>query len=123
MIVVAPPAGTLETLSCPGVVATGFGFRITPGREAVAAGMVLAARLSARVAGLPPADAERLAAVLGRAGLPLVPPPLSRTRWLELMARDKKVEAGVIRFVLLEALGRAVVRAGVSAEDLAAVLG
>jgi len=90
--------------------------------EAVAAGMVLAARLSARVAGLPPADAERLAAVLGRAGLPLVPPPLSRTRWLELMARDKKVEAGVIRFVLLEALGRAVVRAGVSAEELAAVL-
>jgi 3-dehydroquinate synthetase len=39
------------------------------------------------------------------------------------MSRDKKVEAGVIRFVLLEALGRAVVRAGVSAEELAAVLG
>ena len=91
--------------------------------EAVAAGMVLAARLSARVAGLPAADAERLAALLGRAGLPLVPPRLSRARWLELMSRDKKVEAGVIRFVLLEALGRAVVRAGVSAEELAAVLG
>jgi len=36
----------------------------------IAVGMVLAARLSARVAGLPAADAERLAALLGRAGLP-----------------------------------------------------
>jgi len=90
--------------------------------EAVAAGMVLAARLSARVAGLPAADAGRLAALLRRAGLPLVPPRLPLVRWLELMSRDKKVEAGVIHFVLLEALGRAVVRAGISAEDLAAVL-
>ena len=90
--------------------------------EAVAAGMALAARLSARVAGLPPADGERLVALLARAGLPLAPPRLPPSRWLELMSRDKKVEAGVIRFVLLEALGRAVVRAGVPAEELAAVL-
>jgi len=90
--------------------------------EAVAAGMRLAAQLSVRVVGLPAADAERLSALLARAGLPLVPPRLAVARWLELMSRDKKVEAGVIRFVLLEALGRAVVRAGVAVEDLAAVL-
>jgi 3-dehydroquinate synthase len=34
-------------------------------------------------------------------------------RWLELMGRDKKVESGLIRFILLERLGRAVIRAGV----------
>ena len=32
-------------------------------------------------------------------------------RWLELMARDKKVAGGAIRFVLLEALGAPCVRA------------
>ena len=90
--------------------------------EAVAAGMVIAAQLSVRVAGLPLADAERLEALLARAGLPVAPPRLPLARWLELMSRDKKVEAGVIRFVLLEALGRAVLRRGVSAADLAAVL-
>lgn len=91
--------------------------------EAVAAGMSIAARLSARVCGFAAADAQRLDALLARARLPLVPPALSRERWLDLMARDKKVESGRIRFVLLEALGRAVVRGGVAPEDLAAVLG
>jgi 3-dehydroquinate synthase len=90
--------------------------------EAVAAGMSIAARLSARVCGLPVGDAERLDALLARARLPLVPPALPLERWLELMARDKKVEAGKIRFVLLEALGRAVVRGGVAQDELAAVL-
>ena len=51
------------------------------------------------------------------------PPPLPLARWLELMSRDKKVDAGVIRFVLLEALGRAVVRGGIAVEDLAAAIG
>jgi 3-dehydroquinate synthase len=91
--------------------------------EAVAAGMSIAARLSARVCGLPAGDAERLDALLARARLPLVPPALPLERWLELMARDKKVEAGRIRFVLLEALGRAVMRGGIASEDLAAALG
>jgi 3-dehydroquinate synthase len=84
--------------------------------------MSIAARLSAHVCGLPVGDAERLDALLARARLPLVPPALPLERWLELMARDKKVEAGKIRFVLLEALGRAVVRGGVAQDELAAVL-
>ncbi|MDH4181844.1 MAG: 3-dehydroquinate synthase [Betaproteobacteria bacterium] len=91
--------------------------------EAVAAGMSIAARLSARVCGLPPGDAVRLDALLARARLPLVPPALPLERWLDLMARDKKVEAGRLRFVLLEALGRAVVRGGVAADDLVEALG
>ena len=90
--------------------------------EAVAAGMVIAARLSTRVCGFAGADARRLESLLARCRLPLVPPALPLPRWLELMSRDKKVDAGRLRFVLLEALGRAVVRAGVGKDDLAAVL-
>jgi 3-dehydroquinate synthase len=84
--------------------------------------MVLAARLSVRVAGLPAEEAARLEALVARAGLPVAPPRLPLARWLELMARDKKVEAGVIRFVLLEALGRAVLRHGVPAAEITEAL-
>jgi len=90
--------------------------------EAVGAGMVLAARLSARVLGLPPADVDRLAALLRRLGVPVVPPCIPVARWMDLMARDKKVAAGRIRFVLLDALGHAVVTDAVPPEELAAVL-
>ncbi|MEJ7668365.1 MAG: 3-dehydroquinate synthase [Casimicrobiaceae bacterium] len=90
--------------------------------EAVGAGMVLAARLSQRVCGLRAADAERLAQLVTRAGLPIKPPPVPLTRWIELMGRDKKVIAGMMRFVVLEALGRGVVTSAVEDEDLAAVL-
>src|SRR5437867_7880225 len=60
--------------------------------EAVAAGMVLAARLSVRVSGLSAGDSDRLRALLERAGLPTQAPSLGAERYLELMARDKKVE-------------------------------
>ena len=90
--------------------------------EAVAAGMVLAARLSTLASDLPRDDAARVEALVARARLPVAPPKLSLDRWLELMSHDKKVEAGVIRFILLSALGHAVVRSGVPRETLASVL-
>jgi 3-dehydroquinate synthase len=43
-------------------------------------------------------------------------------RWLDLMGRDKKVAAGRLRFVLLDALGRAVVTDDVSEPELGALL-
>ena len=90
--------------------------------EAVAAGMVLAAELSVRVAGLPRADSERIRALLDRAGLPTRPPALGAERYLELVGRDKKVEGGRLRFVILEALGRAALRANIPTGEIAAVL-
>ena len=90
--------------------------------EAVGAGMVLAAKVSARVRGLPIRDVERLVALLRRLDVPTEAPVLSLPRWLDLMGRDKKVAAGRIRFVLLDALGRAVVTDAVPESDLAAVL-
>jgi 3-dehydroquinate synthase len=86
--------------------------------EAVAAGMSIASRLSTRTSGLDVADARRIAALLERARLPVAPPRWPLERWLALMSHDKKVEAGVVRFILLEALGRAVIRRGVATEDL-----
>jgi 3-dehydroquinate synthase len=90
--------------------------------EAVAAGMVLAADLSVRAAGFPRADSERIRALLERAGLPTRLPPLGAERYLELMGRDKKVEGGRLRFIILEALGRAALRAGIPTAEIAEVL-
>jgi 3-dehydroquinate synthase len=90
--------------------------------EAIAAGMVLAAELSVRVEGVPAADCARVRKLVERAGLPTRAPALGAGRYLELMARDKKVEAGAIRFVVLEALGRAMVRSDIPPSTLRTLL-
>ncbi|HTQ18069.1 3-dehydroquinate synthase family protein, partial [Mycobacterium sp.] len=77
--------------------------------EAVAAGMVLAVTLSERVAGLPARSAQRVRALIERAGLARRPPLLDADRWLQLMSRDKKASGGVTPFVLLSELGRGMV--------------
>jgi len=100
--------------------ATGYGTWLHG--EAVGTGMLLASRLSERVCGLPAAERSRVEALVAAAGLPTVAPTLALDRWLDLMGRDKKVEHGRMRFVLLERLARAVVRADVDERDLAAVL-
>ena len=90
--------------------------------EAVAAGMVMAAELSARVGLLAASDSARLRRLIGRAGLPVAPPPIDETRWLELMALDKKSARGRVRFVLLERLGKATLESGVNEPLLRQVL-
>jgi 3-dehydroquinate synthase len=90
--------------------------------EAVAAGMVLAARLSVRASGLSAGDAERLRSLLERARLPTVAPALGADRYLELMARDKKVQGGVLRFVLLAELGRAIIRRDIPLSEVRAIV-
>jgi 3-dehydroquinate synthase len=85
--------------------------------EAVGCGMVMAADLSARLGLMPPDFVERMRRVVARARLPVAAPAaIGVERFLELMRVDKKAEAGEIRFVLIEALGRAVQR---SAPDAA----
>jgi 3-dehydroquinate synthase len=75
--------------------------------EAVGCGMVLAADLSHRMGLMPAGFVQRLRTLVERAGLPLQPPKLGADRYLQLMRVDKKAESGAIRFVLIEALGRA----------------
>ena len=93
--------------------ATGFGPWLHG--EAVAAGMAMAADLSVRAGRLARADAQRISDLISRAGLPTRPPQLARERWQELIALDKKSAAGRVRFVLLDAIGRASLRADVDA--------
>src|SRR5204862_1063761 len=93
--------------------ATGFGPWLHG--EAVAAGMAMAADLSVRAGRLERADAQRISDLISRAGLPTRPPQLARERWQELIALDKKSAAGRVRFVLLDAIGRASLRADVDA--------
>ena len=90
--------------------------------EAVAAGMIVAARLSQRICGVAAHDVDRLRQLVAACGLPDAPPRLELRRWLDLMRRDKKVAHGATRFILLERLGRAVIRADVRPADLAALL-
>jgi 3-dehydroquinate synthase len=81
--------------------------------EAVAAGMVMAAELSQLMGHLKKTEVGRVRELLKRAGLPVAGPALAPERLMELMALDKKAAKGRTRFVLLEALGRAALRADV----------
>jgi 3-dehydroquinate synthase len=90
--------------------------------EAVAAGIVLAAELSARTGRIPGSEVLRIRALLAAAGLPVDPPQLGRARMLELMAMDKKVQGGQVRLVLLDGIGRASVTADYPREALEALL-
>ncbi len=93
-------------------IETGVGYGVWLHGEAVAAGMVMAADLSRRLGSLDTTRVERIRALIGACGLPVAPPPgLSPERMLELMAVDKKAQAGKVRLVLLEEIGRAVVTA------------
>jgi 3-dehydroquinate synthase len=79
--------------------------------EAVGCGMVMASDLSARLGLVPAAFVERVRALCQRAGLPVRAPRLGGPRqWLDLMRLDKKAEAGEIRFVVIEQIGRAALR-------------
>ena len=81
--------------------------------EAIGAGMVMAATLSALVGSIAQSDAARVRRLIARAGLPTQGPALAFERYLELMAVDKKASAGEINFVLLDGIGRARVASGV----------
>ncbi len=78
--------------------------------EAVGCGMVMALQLSRRLGLIDEAFAQRVTALIARAGLPTVGPALGADRYLELMRVDKKAEAGEIRFVVIERPGQAAVR-------------
>ena len=91
--------------------------------EAVAVGMVLAARLSARLGLATAADAARLARLLERFGLPVaLPAGLDADALLARMRLDKKARSGAIRLVLWSGIGRAQVADDVPEAAIRAVL-
>jgi 3-dehydroquinate synthase len=97
--------------------ATGFSDRLFHG-EGVAVGMVLAAELSARLGMIPESDAARVQHHLAEVGLPTHLQDIAgfaqegladADALMALMAQDKKVKRGRLTFILLEAVGRAVI--------------
>lgn len=90
---------------------TGFG-TILHG-EAVAIGMIMAADFSHRMGLCREEDVARIRALIQRAALPSVAPRFPAEQYLEAMTRDKKVMDGVLRFVLIDAIGHAAVHHGV----------
>ncbi len=91
--------------------------------EAVAVGMVLAARLSARLGMAGDADADRLQALLARFGLPVaVPAGLAADALIARMRLDKKNDARGLRLVLWEGIGRARAVPGIAEDAVRSVL-
>ena len=97
--------------------ATGFSDRLLHG-EGVAIGMVLAAELSAQLGMIAEADAARLKHHLADVGLPTALQDIAgfaqegladADALMALMAQDKKVKRGRLTFILLKAIGSAVI--------------
>ena len=88
-------------------IEAGLGYGAWLHGEAVAAGMVLAADLSARLGKIGTTELGRIRKLVERAGLPAIAPNLGVDRYLDLMSLDKKVDSGRLRFILLDCLGEA----------------
>jgi 3-dehydroquinate synthase len=97
--------------------ATGFSDRLFHG-EGVAIGMVLAAEFSASLGMVGESDAARVKRHLAEIGLPTHLQDIAgfaqegladADALMALMAQDKKVRRGKLTFILLEAVGRAVI--------------
>ena len=91
-------------------IETGMGYGEWLHGEAVGAGMCMAARLSQQLGWIGSAALDDCVALIAAARLPTqAPAGMSVDKFMQLMAVDKKVLDGVLRLVLLKAIGDAVV--------------
>ncbi|MGV7091120.1 3-dehydroquinate synthase [Siccibacter turicensis] len=82
--------------------------------EAVAAGMVMAARTAQRLGQFSEQETARVITLLTRAGLPVTgPETMAPEDYLPHMMRDKKVLGGELRLVLPLGIGNSELRSGV----------
>jgi len=91
--------------------------------EAVAMGMMAAARISNRMGILDKGELDRLGSLLERAGLPTGLPALPAGELIGAMKHDKKVFAGQVRFVLPRSIGEVFITDEVSLSLVEDVLG
>lgn len=90
-------------------IEAGMGYGAWLHGEAVGCGMVMAADLSRELGYVEPAVVERLRNAVSSAGLPTAPPAIGASRFMELMAVDKKADGGSVRYILLKRIGEVVV--------------
>ena len=87
--------------------------------EAVSLGIAAALDLSVERAGLPPDEARSVRKTLAAFDLPVhLPEEISDETLMRALAKDKKFEAGAIRFVLTKKLGSAFVSREITESDL-----
>jgi len=95
--------------------------------EAVALGMVLAARYSARRGEMAAAEATRIAAHIASTGLPSELSALGLNcdgkTLTAHMLHDKKMDAGTLKFVLMKGIGQAYLARDVALADVAEFMG
>jgi 3-dehydroquinate synthase len=103
-------------------IETVSGFELKHG-QAVAIGMVVAARIANRMDILNIDDTARLEDLVRQAGLPVRMPDLDIGQVIEAMKHDKKVRQDKLRFVLLKSIGHAFVSDEVSPALVEEVLG
>jgi 3-dehydroquinate synthase len=84
--------------------------------ESISLGMCAAAYTSHKLGLLDKSGLERIRAILNNTGLPTTGLTLNIDKVIETMQFDKKVNSGRIRFVLLDGIGKAVVRDDVPIE-------
>ena len=90
--------------------------------DAVAVGMVLAARLSENMSLITPEDVQNIEEILTAANLPISLPSIDPAELLATMKSDKKAKDRKIQLVLLKKIGEAFLTADYSQEDLANIL-
>jgi 3-dehydroquinate synthase len=91
-------------------IETGMNYEGCLHGEAVAIGICLAAKLSARLNLLAEKEVERIIQLITKMGLPTqIPAGLSASGLLQAMQVDKKVRDGKIYLILLNSIGNAVV--------------
>jgi 3-dehydroquinate synthase len=99
-----------------------LGYRLLHG-ECVAIGMDAAAQIAVALGLCPPTLVERQRKLLAAYGLSTaLPTDLDRDAVLDLIGRDKKVQAGKVRWVLPIAIGQVVVRSDVPSNVVESVL-
>ncbi len=104
-------------------IEAGMGYGVWLHGEAVAAGMCMAANMSAQIGWLDQASVEQIVSLINQARLPSqAPAEVSVERFLELMSVDKKVLDGVLRLVLLTGIGDAVITDKYTHEQLVAAI-
>ncbi len=86
--------------------------------EGVSVGIIMAADLSQQMGLCSGADVARIRNLLQKTGLPISAPRFTVSRFLEAMSRDKKVSGGDLRFVLVEAIGRAAIHKNIPTEKI-----
>lgn len=91
-------------------IEAGMGYGVWLHGEAVATGMVMAARMSNKLGWITEADVDRIINLLKRANLPVTAPEqMSADKFIELMSLDKKVSDGVLKLVLYKSPGNAII--------------